>query len=188
MTNVASAAAASGTSVKMPTRLHHYAYTTYDMEKTRRFYEEIIGMPLAQTWVEAREGADGRSEYCHCFFRLEDGGALAFFEYAGREPVTYPEPQPNFHIALRCDADTQRGIRERLLANGYRDEEARLTDHGYCVSLYVRDPNGLTLEFTVDHPDIDQIVAHQAEVAHSELARWKAGDRTTNNTFRPDEH
>jgi glyoxylase I family protein len=188
MTNVAAQERPSGTAAKMPTRLHHYAFTTYDMERTRQFYEEVIGMPLAQTWIEAREGPDGRSEYCHCFFRLQDGGALAFFEYSGREPQSYPEPQPQFHIALRCDAETQRGIRERLLAHGYREDAVRLVDHGYCVSLYATDPNGLPLEFTVDHPHIDEIVARQAKAAHDELARWRSGDRTTNNSLRPDEH
>ncbi|MBO0893040.1 MAG: VOC family protein [Acidimicrobiales bacterium] len=172
----------------MPTRLHHHAYTTFDMEKTRQFYEDIIGMPLTQTWIESRSDPSGQVDYCHCFFGLADGGALAFFEYAGQEPITYATPQLSFHIALRCDDETQRGIHERLLANGYRDDQVRLTDHGYCVSLYVNDPNGLMLEFTVDHPEIDRIVAEQAANAHRDLARWQGGDHSVNNTFRPRDH
>jgi glyoxylase I family protein len=34
------------TTRKLPSRLHHTAYTTKDMEKTRVFYEEVIGLPL----------------------------------------------------------------------------------------------------------------------------------------------
>ena len=167
-----------------PTRLHHFAYTTYDMERTRQFYEDVIGMPLAQTWIETRETPDGgTSAYVHCFYGLADGGALAFFEYEGREPVTYADPQPAFHVALRCDADLQNGIAKRLAEAGYDD--VRITDHGYCVSLYVTDPNGLMLEFTVDHPDIDAIVARQHEAARDELARWRSGDHHPNNTLRP---
>jgi hypothetical protein len=56
------------------------------------------------------------------------------------------------------------------------------------VSLYVNDPNGLMLEFTVDHPEIDRIVAEQAAGAHRDLARWREGDHTVNNTFRPTDH
>lgn len=37
----------------------------------------------------------------------------------------------------------------RLEAAGY---ETMTIDHGYCGSLYVTNPNGLNLEFTVDHP------------------------------------
>lgn len=171
----------------MPTRLHHLAYTTYDMEKTRQFYEDVIGMRLAQTWIESPGGNAGLAgrEYCHCFFTLADGGALAFFEFAGREPEEGGQPQSSFHIALRCDAETQEGIRARLLKAGYDDKDVRVTDHGYCVSLYVRDPNGLMLEFTVDHPEIDRIVSHQAATAHDELRRWRSGDRRPNNDIRP---
>ena len=34
------------TTQKLPSRLHHTAYTTKDMEKTREFYEEVIRLPL----------------------------------------------------------------------------------------------------------------------------------------------
>ena len=37
---------------KLPSRLHHAAYTTKDMERTRQFYEEVIGLPLVATWSE----------------------------------------------------------------------------------------------------------------------------------------
>ena len=32
-----------------PTRLHHHATVTDDQEATRRFYEDVIGMPLVAT-------------------------------------------------------------------------------------------------------------------------------------------
>ena len=56
-------------------------------------------------------------------------------------------------------------------------------DHGYCTSLYMSDPNGLILEFTVDHPEIDKITALQRESAHAELARWLSGDHSSNNDW-----
>ena len=37
----------------LPMRLHHNAYVTRDMEATRHFYEDLIGMPLVATWCEA---------------------------------------------------------------------------------------------------------------------------------------
>jgi glyoxylase I family protein len=61
----------------------------------------------------------------------------------------------------------------------------RQTDHGYCVSMYLKTPDGLRLEFTVDVPDADGIAAMRRKDAHSELKRWLAGDRRTNNHERP---
>lgn len=33
----------------VPTRLHHTAYVTRDLEATRRFYEDLIGLPMIAT-------------------------------------------------------------------------------------------------------------------------------------------
>ncbi len=171
--------AAAHARVSRPRRLHHAAWITRDQEATRHFYEDILGLPLVATWAE-RAPATGR-EYCHTFFALADGGALAFFQYADQDehPVELQSPG---HIAFECDAETQGGIKARLDANGY---PVRVTDHGYCVSLYVTDPNNLRLEFTVDHAELEQINAHQQAHAHAALQRWLAGDHTPNNDFRP---
>ena len=70
---------------KLPSRLHHTAYTTKDMEKTRQFYEEVIGLPLVATWSESDELFGKVRTYCHCFLGLADGGALAFFQFADQD-------------------------------------------------------------------------------------------------------
>ena len=61
----------------------------------------------------------------------------------------------------------------------------RTIDHGYCRSMYLKTPDGLRLEFTVDAPDMERIAAMRRADAHTELARWLAGDRHTNNGDRP---
>lgn len=164
--------------VKRPRRLHHAAWVTRDMEATRQFYEDIIGLPLTATWAE-RHPTTGR-EYCHTFFEFGDGGALAFFQFADQDenPIELSSPG---HLAFECDAETQSGIKARLEAAGY---DVRVTDHGYCLSLYVNDPNNLRLEFTVDRPDLERIMTRQRQNAHADLARWLAGDRTPNNDLR----
>ncbi|MGH9055208.1 MAG: hypothetical protein ACRDYY_04990 [Acidimicrobiales bacterium] len=63
-----------------------------------------------------------------------------------------------------------------------------MMDHGYCRSLYFSDPNGLLLEFTVDHAQADEIDALRRQNAHRDLARWLSGDHTGNNDWRPAEH
>ena len=60
----------------------------------------------------------------------------------------------------------------------------RVVDHGYCRSLYVSDPDGSTLELTVDPPDVADIAAIRRADAHRELARWLGGDHRPNNDLR----
>ncbi|MGH9055207.1 MAG: VOC family protein [Acidimicrobiales bacterium] len=69
-----------------PTRLHHHAFVTTDQEATRKFYEEIVGLPLVATWTEVEHLMGGEEqEFCHTFYELGDGGCLAFFQFANRE-------------------------------------------------------------------------------------------------------
>ncbi len=61
----------------------------------------------------------------------------------------------------------------------------RKIDHGYCVSMYLKTPDGLRLEYTMDAPDAENIAVIRRRDAHSEQARWLAGDRRVNNDDRP---
>ena len=45
----------NGSATPTAARLHHNAYVTRDQEATRRFYEDLIGLPLIATWCEADE-------------------------------------------------------------------------------------------------------------------------------------
>jgi glyoxylase I family protein len=173
---------------KLPSRLHHTAYVTRDLEATRRFYEEVIGLPLVATWCEKDELFGAERVYCHLFFALGDGGALAFFKFAEPEDEALFGPQmpatPFHHIALNVDRETQQGIEQRLAAAGYKEPQTYVLEHGYCRSVYVSDPNGLILEFTLDSPRADQIKRERLADPHAELKRWIAGDHTSNNTYR----
>jgi glyoxylase I family protein len=176
------------TPAKLPSRLHHTAYVTRDLEATRKFYEELIGLPLVATWCEKDELFGAERVYCHLFFALADGGALAFFKFAKKEDEELFGPRmpdsPFHHIALNVDQETQQGIEQRLIAAGYEEPRMYVLEHGYCRSVYVTDPNGLILEFTLDHPKVKEINATRRANAHAELKRWMAGDHTSNNTYR----
>jgi glyoxylase I family protein len=173
---------------KLPRRLHHNAYVTRDQEKTRRFYEEVIGLPLVATWCESDELFGKVRTYVHTFFAIGDGGALAFFQFA--DPADQEEfgpkmpASPFHHIALAVDAETQAQIEARIEKAGIRPPDTYVLEHGYCRSLYVNDPNGLILEFTHDHPDVEKIGRQRLSTAHADLKRWLAGDHRSNNMFR----
>lgn len=179
-------------SAKLPARLHHNAYVTADMEATRHFYEDLIGMPLVATWCEADELFGKERVYCHCFFGLADDSALAFFQFANPQDQKLfgPKmpPSPFYHIALNCDAKTQTAVQKRLETAGYKDPNLYVLEHGYCKSLYATDPNGMILELTVDHPAAARGAGKRRASARAELKRWLAGDHTSNNTFRTAQH
>lgn len=174
--------------VTLPKRLHHTAYVTKDQEATRRFYEDVIGLPLIATWCETDELFGAMRTYCHTFFGIGDGGALAFFQFADsadQELFGPPmPPTPFVHIALQVDETTQAAIEARLTGAGYQPPETFTLEHGYCRSVYAVDPNGLIVEFTCDTAEVDAILAIRRVDAHSELQRWLAGDHTSNNTYR----
>jgi catechol 2,3-dioxygenase-like lactoylglutathione lyase family enzyme len=173
---------------KLPSRLHHTAYTTKDMEKTRKFYEEVIGLPLVATWSESDELFGKLRTYVHCFFGLGDGGALAFFQFANKSDEKEFSPEiadtPFHHIALNVDKETQDAIEKRIKAAGIKEPQTFVLEHGYCRSLYVQDPNGLRLEFTLDAPNADAINAERTRDAQATLKRWLAGDHASNNVYR----
>ena len=103
---------------KLPSRLHHTAYVTKDLEATRHFYEDILGIPLVATWCETDFLFGKDRTYCHVFFELGDGSALAFFQFADADDQTEFGPEmpatPFVHIALNVDNDTQAHLEQRI--------------------------------------------------------------------------
>src|SRR6266446_5893182 len=96
---------------ELPLRLHHNAYVVKDHEANRRFLEDLLGIPLVATWCEKNYRADlGREvDFCHTFFGLADGSALAFFQFADPEMYALTQAKEPAeigrydHIALKVD-------------------------------------------------------------------------------------
>jgi glyoxylase I family protein len=174
----------------IPERLHHTAYVCRDLEATCKFYQDVLGWPLVAAWREHDFVFGADAVYCHIFFQIGDGSLLAFFRFSDADMqqrfAQYGPHSPFVHLAFKAtDAAAQDEIRRRLEAAGH---ETSTLNHGYCKSLYVTDPNGLNLEFAVDHPDWSAICAKRKASAHDDLARWLKGDRTTNNEWRDEAH
>jgi catechol 2,3-dioxygenase-like lactoylglutathione lyase family enzyme len=174
---------------QLPLRLHHQAFAVRDQEATRRFMEEVLGIPLVATWCERVYRAEvGREvDYCHTFYALDDGGAIAFFQFADDEAweknrLALQPSGGSLHSAFKVTQQTYDELVRRLEATS---TPHRTIDHGYCLSLYVNSPDGFRFEFVIDAPEADEIAAMRRADAHSELARWLAGDRRPNNDDRP---
>ena len=157
-----------------PMRLHHNAAVVKNLNVTYDFYTGVLGLPLVATWCEQM----GNEPFCHAFFELEDGGCLAFFQFASPELYEVNKrpanTSPFHHIALFGTRDMQDDICKRARAGGFN---ADIVDHGYVRSLYMKDPDGHIIEVTIDSTDANMVKAR----AKSELDRWMGGDHSPNN-------
>ena len=119
-----------------PQRLHHHAYVVRDQEVNRRFFEDLLGIPLVATWCEQHHNTWlGRDvAMCHTFFAMGDGGALAFFAFGDPEvyKLVIAEKPPvvgSFdHVAFKVSDRTYTEIVDRLkrAAEQHRRNRPRL--------------------------------------------------------------
>jgi catechol 2,3-dioxygenase-like lactoylglutathione lyase family enzyme len=151
--------------------LHHNAYRCRDSEETRRFYEDFLGLPLADAF-EIKTTKTGRNtNVLHSFFRLGDGSFLAFFEAPDRPFEFKTQHDYDLHIALEVDAGTLKRMFEKGKASGV--ETRGIVDHGFIHSIYFRDPNGYVIELTAPAPNSDEYLKEAAKKAHATLAEWQ---------------
>jgi glyoxylase I family protein len=120
--------------------VHHLALICRDVEETIRFYQEVLGFPLVEL-VENRDYA-GSS---HFFFDIGNRNLLGFFDFPGHDHPAFSETIGAVqHLALSTSPEQFAAARERLDAAGV---EYLGPDRGVDNSLYIRDPNGVGIEF-----------------------------------------
>jgi catechol 2,3-dioxygenase-like lactoylglutathione lyase family enzyme len=120
--------------------LHHTALISSDVERTVRFYQDVLGFPLTEL-IENRDYA-GSS---HFFFDIGNGNLLAFFDFPGLDVGPYAEVLGGLHhIAISVEPQ----VWERLRGNLERAGVEYQSESG--TSIYFRDPNGARLELIAD--------------------------------------
>lgn len=154
---------------------HHVAFRCQDVEATRAFYVDTLGLELAAALPFDEAPGGGPLNYMHIFFRMADGRFIAFFDLPDnpRPELFRPSSGFNRHIALEVADDAA------LLAGKARMEAAGLTvdgpiDHGFVRSIYTWDPNGIQVELTCRAAGHDRFLAAEAEHAAEAIAAWKA--------------
>lgn len=168
--------------------LHHIAYRCRDAEETRRFYEDLLGLPLVH--VVRGDAVPSTGEQCpfvHLFFEMTDGSYVAFFDLGDDQAA---EPSPNTpkwvnHLALRVESEA---AVDRALA---RLEEAGVEvlgpvlHDGFVRSIYFFDPNGIRLELTLTTSSADELRTFRSEArarcdawSREKAARRQAGPQT----------
>jgi len=122
--------------------VHHLALICRDVEETIQFYQEFLGFPLVEL-VENRDYA-GSS---HFFFDIGNRNLLGFFDFPGHDHPDFQETIGGVqHLALSTTQADFDAAKVRLEAAGI---EFIGPDRGIDNSIYLRDPNGVNIEFYV---------------------------------------
>ena len=120
--------------------LHHTALISSDVERTVRFYQELLEFPLTELF-ENRDYPGSN----HFFFDIGNGNLLAYFDFPGLDLGPYAEVLGGLHhIAISVEPETWERLRGRLDDAGVE----YLRESG--TSLYFRDPNGARFELIAD--------------------------------------
>lgn len=133
--------------------INHLAMATGDMDRTIRFWRDLLGMRLV--------AGIGRSGYRHYFLQISDHDLIAFFEWTGVEPVAPKEhgrpvsgPFIFDHVSFGVEREEDLwDIKDRLTAAGF--EVSEVIDHGFIHSIYAHDPNGIPIEFSHNVDGVD---------------------------------
>jgi catechol 2,3-dioxygenase-like lactoylglutathione lyase family enzyme len=151
--------------------LHHNAYRCRDSEETRAFYEDFLGLKLAEAF-EINTTKTGRDTgVLHSFYEMGDGSFLAFFEAPG-QPFEFKDQHDfDLHIALEVDYPEMEAMLAKGKAAGI--ETRGIADHGFIHSIYFRDPNGYVIELTAKTAE-PGAMASKTEKAHEALTAWQA--------------
>jgi catechol 2,3-dioxygenase-like lactoylglutathione lyase family enzyme len=120
--------------------VHHLALLCSDVERTIRFYQDLLGFPL----VELFENRDYQGS-THLFFDLGHDNSLAFFDFPGLDLGHYAEVLGGLHhLAISVDRVQWDAARARLGDAGVA------TQIESDVSLYFSDPDGVRLELIAE--------------------------------------
>jgi catechol 2,3-dioxygenase-like lactoylglutathione lyase family enzyme len=139
----------------MPTfsGINHLAMVTGDIEKTIRFWRDLLGMRLV--------AGLGNKGYRHYFFEISDRDMIAFFEWPDVEKI--PEKDHGVPVKGPCAFDhIAFGVKteDDLWEMKDRLEAAELwvsevIDHGFIHSIYTFDPNNIPIEFSAPQACVD---------------------------------
>lgn len=129
------------------------AMATGDMDKTIRFWRDLLGMRLV--------AGLGQPGYRHYFFEISKNDLIAFFEWPGVKPVPekmhgLPVKGPFIFDHVSFGIETEDGLwelKDKLSAAGFSVSD--VIDHGFIHSIYAYDPNGIPIEFSHNKEGVD---------------------------------
>ena len=120
--------------------MHHVALLCSDVERTVRFYQDLLEFPLTEMFENRDYGGS-----THFFFDIGNGNALAFFDLPGLDLGDYAEVLGGLHH-LAISVEPERWLRLK----GKLDDAGIEYAHIDGSSIYFLDPDGARLELISD--------------------------------------
>jgi catechol 2,3-dioxygenase-like lactoylglutathione lyase family enzyme len=132
------------------------------MEATLGFYEDVLGFPaVVCEMIQTPGGGSIR----HAFFDVGAGELIAFMELNEVEEIAADfdtginrglgTGSGVYHFAFKVGSpDELKQKRDELESKGVKVRG--VVDHGWCQSIYFRDPNFVQLEFCCLSGDLDE--------------------------------
>ena len=165
----------------------HIGLSTLDLDKTRDFYENILGFKVVRCdIIKIKEGGHIR----HMFIDVGRDQMMAFMEPNNVDaiPTDYDPgindglgvPGPFYHYAFEAGSlQALEAKRIELIDKGLTVTD--VVDHEWAKSIYLKDPNGISLEFCFLTRDVgnedDVTMQERAEIS---IERW-LGDNYIND-------
>jgi catechol 2,3-dioxygenase-like lactoylglutathione lyase family enzyme len=120
--------------------IHHVALLCADVERTIRFYQEVLEFPLTELF----ENRDYKGSN-HFFFDVGHGNLLAFFDLPGLDLGPYAEVLGGLHhLAISVEPERWTRLKANLTRAGVSYQEESGT------SVYFPDPDGSRIELIAD--------------------------------------
>jgi catechol 2,3-dioxygenase-like lactoylglutathione lyase family enzyme len=120
--------------------IHHVALLCADVERTIRFYQEVLEFPLTEIF----ENRDYKGSN-HFFFDVGHGNLLAFFDLPGLDLGPYAEVLGGLHhLAISVEPERWTRLKANLERAGVSYQEESGT------SVYFPDPDGARIELIAD--------------------------------------
>ena len=149
--------------------MHHLGLATHDMEATLDFYENKLGF---ETKVCDLLKPDAGGTIRHAFMDVGQGEMIAFME-CNDVPYVAEDFDPGInrglgikggiiHFAFKSADEAGLEAKQQEL----RDKGVEVTDvvdHGWCKSIYFRDPNDLQLEYCTLSSELDATLNQDRE-------------------------
>jgi len=140
----------------------HLGLSTLDLDKTRDFYENIMGFKAVRCdIIKVKEGGRIR----HIFFDTGRDQLISFMEARGVPgvPAEYDAginrglgvPSAFYHFAF--EAGSEAGLEEKRKELQAKEVEVTdVVDHEWAKSIYFKDPNGMQLEYCCYTRDLNE--------------------------------
>lgn len=146
--------------------INHVAFVTNDMEKTVRFYHDYLGLPIVFTRARTGDGQGAR----RYIFSVAPQNRLTFYEWPNRnlppakDPGHEADDRQFDHISLTVESEDDL---QHLIARapGFGVSIGNIVDTGIVKSIYMFDPNGISVEVSQDLRDLENDPILQEAVA-----------------------